>query len=409
MIPTFKRWIHSLLVITCISKTHTFTFHNHRKTQWSFIQLQHASKLSSNPIDEDQQQTVNDNLNKITKSDKLYMDMALEAAQIGFGQTYPNPAVGCILVSKQESDDEDIILGSGFHPKAGMPHAEVFALLQAAGHVNDGIEAAKAVLPQYTHAHAHPQKHSDKPSKNMSETESKRMQLEQRVTHLLEEYSSPKGAETLFQDCLHSNNVTAYVTLEPCCHFGRTPPCSMSLSLAGVNRVVVGYRDPNPRVDGGGVQFLRNEGIEVDYFKPALKTNYNKCANIVDSFIKRITTETIHYHDFMNGKKRRYLRSLANQQKQDKTMVELILRHTTQREDPRWLEDLDSKLWKHELVIVRMNRAFETKKECHDCGESLADEFNAHLVQVLGRTILLYRPGVPQVIDLDQIDLLDGE
>ena len=56
---------------------------------------------------------------------------------------------------------------------------------------------------------------------------------------------------------------TAYVTLEPCCHHGRTPPCTEALLQAGVTRVVVGVRDPNPRVDGGGLAILRAHGVAV--------------------------------------------------------------------------------------------------------------------------------------------------
>jgi diaminohydroxyphosphoribosylaminopyrimidine deaminase / 5-amino-6-(5-phosphoribosylamino)uracil reductase len=56
---------------------------------------------------------------------------------------------------------------------------------------------------------------------------------------------------------------TAYVTLEPCCHTGRTPPCTEALLRAGIRRVVVGVRDPNPRVDGGGVTILQAHGVEV--------------------------------------------------------------------------------------------------------------------------------------------------
>ncbi len=57
---------------------------------------------------------------------------------------------------------------------------------------------------------------------------------------------------------------TAYVTLEPCCHHGRTPPCTDALLRAGAARVVVGVRDSNPRVDGGGLALLRGAGMAVE-------------------------------------------------------------------------------------------------------------------------------------------------
>ncbi|MGI9507238.1 MAG: bifunctional diaminohydroxyphosphoribosylaminopyrimidine deaminase/5-amino-6-(5-phosphoribosylamino)uracil reductase RibD, partial [Geminicoccaceae bacterium] len=56
----------------------------------------------------------------------------------------------------------------------------------------------------------------------------------------------------------------AYVTLEPCCHYGRTPPCTMALIHAGVRRVVVAATDPFSRVDGRGIEQLRQTGIRVD-------------------------------------------------------------------------------------------------------------------------------------------------
>ncbi|NOX59046.1 MAG: bifunctional diaminohydroxyphosphoribosylaminopyrimidine deaminase/5-amino-6-(5-phosphoribosylamino)uracil reductase RibD [Planctomycetes bacterium] len=55
---------------------------------------------------------------------------------------------------------------------------------------------------------------------------------------------------------------TAYVTLEPCCHVGKTPPCTTALIKAGVKRVIAAHRDPFPKVAGGGFSALRNAGIE---------------------------------------------------------------------------------------------------------------------------------------------------
>ena len=62
--------------------------------------------------------------------------------------------------------------------------------------------------------------------------------------------SSPAGA-------------TIYVTLEPCCHYGKTPPCTDAILESGIRRVVIGSRDPNPQVSGKGVKILRSRGIEV--------------------------------------------------------------------------------------------------------------------------------------------------
>ena len=142
------------------------------------------------------------------------MRRALDLARTALGQTYPNPAVGCLIVNPITNT----VVGEGYHPRAGQPHAEVYAL-RAAGH-------------------------------------------------------GAKGA-------------TAYVTLEPCDHYGKTPPCSRALVAAGVRRVVVGVGDPNPLVDGGGVATLRAAGVEVD-----VGCEEEACFDINREFMERIQSTT---------------------------------------------------------------------------------------------------------------------
>ncbi len=61
-----------------------------------------------------------------------------------------------------------------------------------------------------------------------------------------------------------AEGATIYVTLEPCCHYGKQPPCTEAVVEAGIKKVVIGSKDPNPLVAGKGVQFLRAHGIEVE-------------------------------------------------------------------------------------------------------------------------------------------------
>ncbi len=78
-------------------------------------------------------------------------------------------------------------------------------------------------------------------------------------------FGGPHAEIEAIRSCQNQSDIqgaTAYVTLEPCCHHGKTPPCTDALIGAGVNRVVVAMQDPFPQVDGGGLAQLRDAGIE---------------------------------------------------------------------------------------------------------------------------------------------------
>jgi diaminohydroxyphosphoribosylaminopyrimidine deaminase/5-amino-6-(5-phosphoribosylamino)uracil reductase len=82
-----------------------------------------------------------------------------------------------------------------------------------------------------------------------------------------------------------ASGATMYVTLEPCNHTGKTPPCSHAVAAAGIARVVVGMADPNPLVDGTGITYLRERNIEV-----VAGVLEDECRALNRPFLKHITT-----------------------------------------------------------------------------------------------------------------------
>lgn len=80
-------------------------------------------------------------------------------------------------------------------------------------------------------------------------------------------------------------NSTIYVTLEPCCTFGRTPPCTDAIIAAGIKKVVIGCLDPNPKHAGKGVNILKKAGIEV-----RVGIMEKECLQLNESFFRWITT-----------------------------------------------------------------------------------------------------------------------
>src|SRR6195256_2305065 len=122
-------------------------------------------------------------------ADQRFMQLALTLGRRGLGRTWPNPAVGAVVVK------DGVIIGRGWTQPGGRPHAEVEALRRAG-------EAAR--------------------------------------------------------------DATLYATLEPCSHFGKSPPCADAIIAAGIARVVSAVEDPNPEVAGQGHARLRAAGITVD-------------------------------------------------------------------------------------------------------------------------------------------------
>ncbi|MBR1163376.1 bifunctional diaminohydroxyphosphoribosylaminopyrimidine deaminase/5-amino-6-(5-phosphoribosylamino)uracil reductase RibD [Bradyrhizobium elkanii] len=125
----------------------------------------------------------------VKAADLRFMQLALALGRHGLGRTWPNPAVGAVIVK------DGVIVGRGWTQAGGRPHAEVEALRRAG--------------------------------------------------------DAARGA-------------TLYVTLEPCSHFGRSPPCADAVVAAGLARVVSAIEDPNPEVAGQGHAKLRAAGIAVD-------------------------------------------------------------------------------------------------------------------------------------------------
>lgn len=99
----------------------------------------------------------------------------------------------------------------------------------------------------------------------------------------------------------NTKDSTMYVTLEPCSHFGKTPPCVEAIIKGGIKRVVIGLVDPNPLVSGNGIKTLRDHGIEV-----VTGVLENECRELNEVFLKYIETKlpfvTLKYAMTLDGK-----------------------------------------------------------------------------------------------------------
>jgi diaminohydroxyphosphoribosylaminopyrimidine deaminase/5-amino-6-(5-phosphoribosylamino)uracil reductase len=106
------------------------------------------------------------------------------------------------------------------------------------------------------------------------------------------EYDGVRHAEVIALELAGeaARGATLYVTLEPCSHHGRTPPCADAVVAAAVSRVVVGARDPNPVVDGRGIERIRSAGIEVEVLDDLAARRQNEAWRVWKSLERPFVT-----------------------------------------------------------------------------------------------------------------------
>lgn len=152
-----------------------------------------------------------------------YMNLALELASKAKGQTAPNPMVGCVIV-----DECNNIISTGYHKKAGLKHAELDAFDNYLNNKSDNIDYANKL----------------------------------------------EGLK----------KSTVYINLEPCCHYGKTPPCVDLLIKYQVNKVCIAMLDPNPIVSGRSIKKLKQANITVE-----IGISEKQAQELNHGFISRVT------------------------------------------------------------------------------------------------------------------------
>lgn len=121
-----------------------------------------------------------------------------------------------------------------------------------------------------------------------------------------EKYGGPHAERNALAGCKESpEGATLYVTLEPCCHYGKTPPCTEAILQSGIRRVVVGSGDPNPLVAGKGIARLQSNGIEV--LEGVLRTECERLNEVFFHFMQTGMPYTVmKYAMTMDGKTAAY-------------------------------------------------------------------------------------------------------
>ena len=334
-------------------------------------------------------------------TDAEFLSLAVTIGYNGALTSFPNPSVGCILACSATNK----ILGSGYHPQAGLGHGEVFALLEASSSISSGVASANkirdAVLTNTTG--------------NLDTSQ----------------FTPPPDAFDNLFDKENAPPVTAYVTLEPCSHLGRTPPCAERLAKAGVSRVVIGMRDPfltnfvggaSPSSDSsgsdGGVGILRANGVSVTV------VNDKNCSILHSGFFGRVKAMLVEQQGVDPKKwsaEKRTLRTALGREKNDKTHKYfkpskkdiIFLPEDGQGQGQGQVTFSESFLSKIDVILSDRDRANSTStsiststsglvtvllssvvskgKEGKLISSTLCDLLECQLISNVGKTITLYR------------------
>lgn len=219
-----------------------------------------------------------------------HLKTTLKLAKLGESEVFPNPMVGCVIVHEKNNS----VVGQGFHQKYGEAHAEVNAIADAKKYFESNAELQK----QY------------------------------------------KNTYDFFKEC------TVYVSLEPCAHHGKTPPCAELIIKNNFGKLVYASKDPNPNVSGKGTKKIAEAGIKI------IGTDELRLLYANENFLNKASYINRAFYKWITQKKPWITLKIASTS--DGRMI-------TRDNEPKWITNSNSRQLvhrmrsTHQLLITGIN------------------------------------------------------